>query len=126
MEKHRTPSALTAGAMPSSCNVQRATGRLRSAGMVGPLKSASRTPLACPDRASPRASPAVTKLFPTPPLPLNTATTRRTVASRSATRRRWAVICAGRSERSRSVSSWYVRMLRGIDGKMSGGARLRE
>jgi len=32
--------------------------------MVGPLKSASSTPVARPDRARARASPAVTKLFP--------------------------------------------------------------
>jgi len=33
--------------------------------MVGPLKSASRTPAARPERARARARPAVTKLFPT-------------------------------------------------------------
>src|SRR5207249_10372284 len=49
------------GSMASSCNVQRVTGRLRSAGMVGPLKSASRTPVLRPDRASARARPAVTR-----------------------------------------------------------------
>src|SRR5439155_1611107 len=78
--------------LPLDGAAERAAGGVRSAGMVAPLKSASRIPVACPERAKARARPVVTKLFPTPPLPLNTATTRRTVASRSATRRRWATI----------------------------------
>ena len=105
MEKQRTPSALTNGSITPSCNVQLVTGRWSSWGAVGPLKSASRTPMLRPDRASARASPAVTKLFPTPPLPLSTATTRRTEASRSATRRRWAPIWSASPDRSASVNS---------------------
>ncbi len=53
----------------------------------GPLRSASRASTACPRPASTAARLAVTMLFPTPPLPLITASVRATFAMREATRR---------------------------------------
>ena len=50
-----------------------ATPSMRAA--VGPWRSASSSPTSRPERASAAARPALTRLLPTPPFPLTTATT---------------------------------------------------
>ena len=70
------PPGLTEGSIPSPRSVK-GPERPRSFGIEGPVMSASSIPTCRPLRASSIASSAVTEDFPTPPLPLPTATTWR-------------------------------------------------
>ena len=115
----RTPEGASFGSTSFSRTTRLASRTPSMRAAVGPWRSASSRPIERPVRASAAARPALTRLFPTPPLPLTTATTWRTVASRSLTRSRWATTCPSRFERSPSVTSAYVRRRRAFAGGAS-------
>ena len=68
------PVSDTAGLMPRSEPVARSW-RLKAVGMEGPVMSASRMATFLPRRRMATAREEVTRLLPTPPLPLTTAMT---------------------------------------------------
>src|SRR5919106_4697422 len=74
----------------------------------GPLISASRTPTRSPCRAHAVARLTVTQLLPTPPLPLTTATTWRTLLRRSCRRAACSCTCASTFEPPSPTMSAYV------------------
>ena len=84
-----TPSALTGGVTPSPSTTSWRPRTPSIFAMVGPFKSASRTPTFPPSRAKQFARLAVIEDLPTPPLPDTTATMDPTVASRSRSRACW-------------------------------------
>ena len=72
------PHALFDGRMLFSASAEARSRTPKAVGIDGPVMSASSTATLSPRFAAPTASSSVTRLFPTPPLPLITATTRFT------------------------------------------------
>src|SRR3989449_1006544 len=111
-----TPSDVRGGSTPPDARTRRWPRTPSIFAIVGPLRSASRTPTRRPACARQQARFAVSDDLPTPPLPDTIATTARTVARRALSLRCWASTWATMFEPPSPAMSLYFFMRRLADG----------
>src|SRR5438093_1466704 len=107
-----TPSDVRGGSTPPDARTRRWPRTPSIFAIVGPLRSASRTPTRRPACARQQARFAVSDDLPTPPLPDTIATTAWTVARRALSLRCWASTWATMFEPPSPAMSLYFFMRR--------------